>query len=100
MAFDIGITESPIVSVELDQNSTPNQVKLVKERLENGPGIESVTDAIVKQENLLGIYHINTELEGSKDIVETVINAGFIGIDYCNVFDIEIESGRNLGRIH
>ena len=31
--FDIGITEEPIISVEVGQTSSPDQVKLVKERL-------------------------------------------------------------------
>jgi len=96
MAFDIGITRSPVVSVELGQNSTPNQVKLVKEMLKNGPGIKNVTDAILQQNSLLGTYNINTELNTAGKRTETVISAGFIGLDYCDVFEIDLKNGRSF----
>ena len=97
--FDIGITEEPIISVEVGQTSSPDQVKLVKERLSVEPGIELVTDAVLEGGNLVGVYHVNANIMKSNDeFTETVFAASFVGEDYCNVFDIDLLEGRKFNQ--
>jgi putative ABC transport system permease protein len=95
--FDLGITEEQIVSIELGNRSTNDEVQLLRTQLSNEPGVLEVTDAIIQQNNLIGTYNINTELEnadGSR--IETVFSAGFVGFDFCEVFGIEVIEGRDF----
>ena len=96
-AFDLGITDEPVISIEVGESSTPDKVQLVKSQLANEPGIEMVTDAIVKKEELIAIYHINaTVLDKKKEQIETAFSVGFVGQDYCEVFDIQLLDGRDF----
>jgi len=95
--FDLGISEEQIVSIELGNRSTNDEVQLLRTQLFNEPGVLKITDAVVRQDNLIGTYNINTEIEsedGSR--IETVFSAGFVGFDFCDVFGIEVVEGRDF----
>lgn len=96
-SFDLGITDAPVLSIEIGENSSPEQIKMVKTELSQFPEIENVSDAILNGKELLGLYHINTQIEinGSQK-VEKVFVSSFVGQEYCEMLDIDLIEGRNL----
>lgn len=96
-AFDLGITEDPIISIETGETSSPEKINFIKGELTHEPGIERITDAIVRGEELVGVYHVNAQVKDKKDLlIETAFSAGFVGQDYCSVFDIDLLVGRDF----
>lgn len=96
-SFDLGLTQEPVISIEVGESSSPQQVQLIKSELAKEPGVSMITDAIVRNEELIGIYHINASVLGKDNTLsETSFAAGFVGQDYCQVFDIALIEGRNF----
>ncbi len=95
--FDLGLTDAPVLSIELGEESSPTQIETVKTELAQLPEIEDVSDAILNGEELLGVYHLNTQIElNGTQKEERVFVSSFVGEEYCDMLEIDLLEGRNL----
>ena len=95
--FDLGLTDAPVLTIEIGEKSSPAQIETIKTELSQFPEIENVSDAILKGRELLGAYHINTKIEiKESQKEERVFISSFVGEEYCEMLEIDLIEGRNL----
>lgn len=97
--FDLGFEDDEIVSVEIKEKIQPSSIDKIIDQLSKIPQISLISDAVDSDESLMGIYNFNVHIEPvGTDKIERVYASCFVGVDYCELLNIDLLKGKYLDK--
>ncbi|MHA7101738.1 ABC transporter permease [Roseivirga pacifica] len=94
----IGITEDPMLIVDMTDNRMASQAEEIKQKLSTLSSVARITDVkLSSAKHLIGSYSINMEVQqNTGDFKEQIVQSAFVSNNFSNTFDISLVEGRDF----